>query len=58
MVTIVKNKSGKHKGKVAGGCYRELASGQVQFWHIDKSRYFTMSKALFDMDYTVERVSQ
>lgn len=37
MVTIVKNRTGKHKGKVVGGCYRELVGSQVQFWHIEKA---------------------
>lgn len=58
MATLVKNKTGKYKGKVAGSCYRELVGGNVEFWHIYQKRYLVMSKALFDMDYTVERVSQ
>lgn len=57
-MTVVKNKTGKYKGKVAGSCYRELANGKIEFWHIHQRRYLVMSKSLFEMDYTVERVSQ
>ena len=58
MATLVKNRSGKYEGKVAGSCYRELVGGNVEFWHIYQKRYLVMSKRYFDMEYTVERVSQ
>lgn len=58
MIAIVKNKSGRHKGKVAGSCYRELVGGNIEFWHIHQQRYLVMSRRFFEINYTVERVSQ